>query len=554
MLRRSLLALTLGALAAFAIPTKTQSQFPSPIPKVTSLPATCQPTGQTNVVFKTTATIGLYECLSANTWSYVEAGSGGSATWGAITGTISNQTDLQTALNLKANLAGPTFTGNVGIEAAGVRFTAADGVLTLLGLGNGNDESLTIDLDNAAANAIALASGTGADLLTWTGDWTFDQLALGGATIPAVGVLNATGTMAAPGTFARLTPTATSANNDGETFLGIWVTHTANPTTDLDQYHVAIQGRTETETNNVNDYTAAYGTEGIVDHLGTGILQLAYGLVSGVTNRDSGTIGDAYGLDLSIRNLSTGGVATGYGVNLGSPVNSGGGAFNTYYGFYQQNVRGITSTSSYPFWYDGTPGADCAGAGVTRINHLGIFAHYNPCFTKYTVDAVNFERLIAQWGDTGVFGTDNIAYLGVEVGGTGTNRVLALLGSQVSAMSVAGTLTTFNAATVNANALLNLPVRQSVTVDGVTTFAITSSYITLACTGTETINTITGGTTGTLLYIDHGDTECTLASDADPTAANAMALLASDVGAVNKTIVLMHNGTYWQELSESDNQ
>lgn len=31
--------------------------------------------------------------------------------WGAIAGTLSAQTDLQTALNLKANLAGPTFTG-----------------------------------------------------------------------------------------------------------------------------------------------------------------------------------------------------------------------------------------------------------------------------------------------------------------------------------------------------------------------------------------------------------------------------------------------------------
>lgn len=37
-------------------------------------------------------------------------GEGG--TWGSIVGTLSNQTDLQTALNLKANLAGPVFTGD----------------------------------------------------------------------------------------------------------------------------------------------------------------------------------------------------------------------------------------------------------------------------------------------------------------------------------------------------------------------------------------------------------------------------------------------------------
>lgn len=41
----------------------------------------------------------------------IEGGLGGSATWGNITGTLSNQTDLQTALNAKAPLASPTFTG-----------------------------------------------------------------------------------------------------------------------------------------------------------------------------------------------------------------------------------------------------------------------------------------------------------------------------------------------------------------------------------------------------------------------------------------------------------
>ena len=33
-------------------------------------------------------------------------GSGGPAAWGAISGTLSDQTDLQTALNAKANTAG----------------------------------------------------------------------------------------------------------------------------------------------------------------------------------------------------------------------------------------------------------------------------------------------------------------------------------------------------------------------------------------------------------------------------------------------------------------
>lgn len=37
--------------------------------------------------------------------------SGGGGTWGSITGTLSSQTDLNSALNAKAPLADPTFTG-----------------------------------------------------------------------------------------------------------------------------------------------------------------------------------------------------------------------------------------------------------------------------------------------------------------------------------------------------------------------------------------------------------------------------------------------------------
>lgn len=44
----------------------------------------------------------------------------GAAAWGSITGTLSSQTDLQTALNLKANLNSPTFTGTVTLPASQV--------------------------------------------------------------------------------------------------------------------------------------------------------------------------------------------------------------------------------------------------------------------------------------------------------------------------------------------------------------------------------------------------------------------------------------------------
>ena len=99
----------------------------------------------------------------------------------------------------------------------------------------------------------------------------------------------------------------------------------------------------------------------------------------------------------------------------------------------------------------------------------------------------------------------------------------------------------------------------SVTVDGATTFAITPrfpwTYITLACTGAEAIDTITGGRQGTILIIADGDTDCTLNDDNAATAADAIDLTgaANDVGAVAKDIALIYNGASWEELYESDN-
>jgi hypothetical protein len=44
-------------------------------------------------------------------------GSGSAGTWGSISGTLSSQTDLTTALGLKANVISPTFSGNVALPA-----------------------------------------------------------------------------------------------------------------------------------------------------------------------------------------------------------------------------------------------------------------------------------------------------------------------------------------------------------------------------------------------------------------------------------------------------
>ena len=106
--------------------------------------------------------------------------------------------------------------------------------------------------------------------------------------------------------------------------------------------------------------------------------------------------------------------------------------------------------------------------------------------------------------------------------------------------------------------LRNMQAATTVTVDAATTFAVTGPYsarITLACTGAETIDTITGGTAGMVLYIQHTDTDCTLADDETPTAADAIDLTAAatDVGAAKKVVVLIYNAGAWEEVAESDN-
>lgn len=83
----------------------------------------------------------------------------------SVKGTIVNNVTL--AANGDATFLGDvTVTGaDVLVGAAGVKLTGdGDGALTLLGLGNGSDEDLTINLDDTA-NTVVLSSSTSADTI-----------------------------------------------------------------------------------------------------------------------------------------------------------------------------------------------------------------------------------------------------------------------------------------------------------------------------------------------------------------------------------------------------
>lgn len=90
-------------------------------------------------------------------WATV-GGGGGSASWGSITGTLSSQTDLNTALGNKADLNAPSFTG--GITADGgvtVPGPSGNSTFTYGGLNLGPSSSGITFADSTVQTTAAVA-------------------------------------------------------------------------------------------------------------------------------------------------------------------------------------------------------------------------------------------------------------------------------------------------------------------------------------------------------------------------------------------------------------
>lgn len=103
---------------------------------------------------------------SGNLSWVVGGGGGGSAVWGTITGTLSAQTDLQTALNLKAPLASPAFTGtphSVVYALAG----STSGFLTQTVPATVTDYTVKWPAAQGAASSVLTNDGSGN--LSWGG-------------------------------------------------------------------------------------------------------------------------------------------------------------------------------------------------------------------------------------------------------------------------------------------------------------------------------------------------------------------------------------------------
>ena len=79
-----------------------------------------------------------------------------------------NGLTMNTSSTTRATTTIQYIVNDLKLGVDGILASAADGVLTLLGIGNGNDENLTLDFDNASANTVTIASGTGVSTTTFS--------------------------------------------------------------------------------------------------------------------------------------------------------------------------------------------------------------------------------------------------------------------------------------------------------------------------------------------------------------------------------------------------
>lgn len=245
-----------------------------------------------------------------------------SGVWGNITGTLSDQTDLNTALGLKATLASPTFTGTP------LAPTAAPGTNTT--------QLSTTAFVQAAIAAASIPDGDKGDI-TVSGSgatWTIDNLAVTNAKINDVAVSKITGS----GTVSGLTAgnVTTNANLTGP------ITSIGNATSIASS--IALPGSPTTTTQPANDNSTKIATTAYVD-------RLSLTVSTGLTNT-SGTLTADLATGKSGGQSVIGDILTGGNLRLSSTSHATKGSILFGTSSYNESantwagVEGIGSTYS----------------------------------------------------------------------------------------------------------------------------------------------------------------------------------------------------------------
>jgi len=254
-------------------------------------------------------------------------------TWGAITGTLSSQTDLNTALALKAPLASPTFTGTVGGITA-----------TMVGLSN---------VTNIAQTSVTGLTGTQSVAAFKTG------LSLVKADV-GLGSVDNTADSAKPVSTAQLTALNLKADLASPTFTGT-VTLPAGTVT------LAMQANMATASF-IGRNTAGTGAPEV---LSAATALSILGVTSGASVSSVGGTGTVNGLTLTGTVTGSGSLTLGGTLDLSSPPAIGGTSAST--------VKGTTITAS----------AAISGSSTTGAYSYGTLAYSDTNLALSTQTSVN---------------------------------------------------------------------------------------------------------------------------------------------------------------------
>jgi hypothetical protein len=156
--------------------------------------------------------------------SPISSGGGGSATWGSITGTLSSQTDLNTALGLLAPLAGPTFTGTITTPLSSGIVSSASGVLGTTAL-SGDVTSSGFVTTVGKINGTSLA-GLATGILKNTTSTGVPSIAVA-ADFPTLNQ-NTTGNATTATTATNATNAATVSTSSNASFYPLFVASSSN--------------------------------------------------------------------------------------------------------------------------------------------------------------------------------------------------------------------------------------------------------------------------------------------------------------------------------------
>lgn len=175
----------------------------------------------------------------------------------------------------------------------------------------------------------------------------------------------------------------------------------------------SVGAQAQTETYNAGTLTVGYGLQGYVTAKDSSHIIYGLGVNSSCAATENGYFDGAIDYKSTLLSISpTAGQGAGFHFQ--------GFTWNDLpmaqvYGVYLSDMTG-KATDDFYLWFD--------SPGVYDVKSGGVMNYYNPSFTKYVLDASNYERAVQQWNS-------NVLEYGTQAGGTGTLRGVKVLGASL---------------------------------------------------------------------------------------------------------------------------